>query len=209
MSRSGRRPRPFLPARRSKQSNSSSLIWFYDMGPLSTLPPNKESVLSRSSKHIGRLQDKPSNDNCLSPPSKWAGGTDKSYINWHVINICEYRPLRLWRVTVGFQTEITPFPPIDGVGHQSLSLVKTLSVLSLSLLFESPRCQDLLVRSSFSFQEVFHHSPRVPLFLKPQRGSGTFVFHYYVNCILSLFMFCGMFSPQIYLSSKVDSRVSL
>ena len=180
------------------------------MGPLSTLPPNKESVYrGANSKHIGRLQDKPSNDNCLSPPSKWAGGTDKSYINWHVINICEYRPLRLGRVTVGFQTEITPFPPIDGVGHQSLSLVKTLSVLSLSLLFESPRCQDLLVRSSFSFQEVFHHSPRVPLFLKPQRGSGTFVFHYYVNCILSLFMFCGMFSPQIHLSSKVDSRVSL
>ena len=96
---------------------------------------------------------------------------------------------------VGFQTEIISFPPIDGVGHQSLSLGKTLSVLSLSLLFESPRCQDLLVWSSFSFQEVFYHSPRVPLFLYPQRGSGTFVFHHYVKCILSFFMFCGMFVP--------------
>ena len=115
----------------------------------------------------------------------------------------------VWGGSVGFQTEITPFQPIDGVGHQSLSLGKTLNVLSLSLLFESPRCQDLLVWSSFSFQEVFYHSPRVPLFLYPQRGSGTFVFHHYVKCILSFFMFCGMFSPQIHLSSKVDSRVSL
>ena len=77
------------------------------------------------------------------------------------------------RGSVGFQTEITPFSSIDGVGHQSLSLGKTLSVLSLSLSIESPRCQDLLVWSFFLFSRSFSYNlPRVP-FVFPQRGTGT------------------------------------
>ena len=88
---------------------------------------------------------------------------------------------------VGFQTEITPFSSIDGVGHQSLSLGKTLSVLSLSLSIESPRCQDLLVWSFFLFSRSFSYNlPRVP-FVFPQRGTGTLCSTFMWNCILFFF----------------------
>ena len=100
------------------------------------------------------------------------------------------------RGSVGFQTEVTPFLPIDGVGHQSLSLGKTLSVLFLSLLFESPRCQDLLVCRPFLFQRSFLQFTSCSSFVFPQRETGTFCSTIIRSVFLFSFYVCGMFSPQ-------------
>ena len=98
---------------------------------------------------------------------------------------------------VGFQTEITPFSSIDGVGHQSLSLGKTLSVLSLSLSIESPRCQDLLVWSFFLFFKKFFLQFTLCSFCLSSTRNRYSLFHLYVKLyFVFLFMFVGCFSPQ-------------
>ena len=100
-------------------------------------------------------------------------------------------------VSVGFQTEITPFPSIDGVGHQSLSLGKTLSVLSLSLSIESPRCQDFLVWSFFLFFKKFFLQFTLCSFCLSSTRNRYSLFHLYVKLyFVFLFMFVGCFSPQ-------------
>ena len=107
---------------------------------------------------------------------------------------------------VGFQTEVFPFLPIDGVGHQSLSLRKTLSVLSSLQIATLSRSSCL---SSFSFSKKFSTIYLVFLFCFSSTRNRYFLFYYYVKCIFVFFSCLWDVFPTIHLSSKENSRVSL